>query len=116
MINAAKYVSEEDGKQNYSEFQQLFMYFKTPANNNNVKAWKSEGLSNQSIKPGVKTTVTSDTVNPRLDHFNNPKFRVEFDVNCLKTDQVTFTRNKITNLYTTYEIKHGDTTLAMALR
>ena len=33
--------------------------------------WKSRGLSNESIK----TLATSDnSLNPKLDYFNNPKF------------------------------------------
>ena len=33
--------------------------------------WKSRGLSNESIK----TPATSDnSLNPKLDYFNNPKF------------------------------------------
>ena len=36
---------------------------KTPANNNMVMAWKSKGLSNESIKPPAKS---DNSLNPRL--------------------------------------------------
>ena len=67
-----------------------------------IIAWKFKGLSNGSIK----LPATSDnSFNPRLDYFNTPKFRIEFNGSCLRHDKVIFTPNKIINLHTTFELK-----------
>ena len=58
------------------------------------------GLWNESIKP----PATSDnSLNPRLDHYNNPKFLVEFNGSCLKTDSACFNYETI-SLYATHKI------------
>ena len=49
---------------------------------------KSEGLSSESIEPPI-TTVNS--LVPKLDYFNNPKFRVEFNGSFLKPINASFT-------------------------
>lgn len=74
ILNDAEHFSEEDGSQNYSVFQPGFKYFK-PSKNNGVLAWKSKDLSDENIKPSA---TPDNSVNPRLDYFNNPKFQVEF--------------------------------------
>ena len=66
-----------------------------------VMTWKSKGLSGESIK--LPATL-DDILNPRLDYFNNPKFRVQFNGSCLKTDSVGFNYKSI-DLYINYEIK-----------
>ena len=64
-------------------------------------AWKSKGLSDESIKP----LATSDnSLKPKLDYFNSPKFRVKFNGSCLTNNRV-FTPDKITNLHIAFEIK-----------
>ena len=66
-----------------------------------VMTWKSKGLSGESIK--LPATL-DDILNSRLDYFNNPKFRVQFNGSCLKTDSVGFNYKSI-DLYINYEIK-----------
>ena len=41
----------------------------------------------------------------RVDCFNDTKFWIEFNGNCLKSHRVTFDSKKIINLYITFEIK-----------
>ena len=51
-------------------FQPAIKYFK-PITNDIARTWKSIGLTDEKIKP----LATSDnSLNPRLDYFNNPKF------------------------------------------
>ena len=47
--NGTKYFSREDGSQNYFVFQPLIKYF-ILLTNNTVRARKSKGLSDESIK------------------------------------------------------------------
>ena len=82
-INGAKYFAEDDGSQNYFLFQPLIKYSKL-IGNNVVITWKSKGLSGESIK------TPAANLNLMLDYFNNPKFRVEFNGSCLKTDSEGF--------------------------
>ena len=42
---------EEDSTQNYLVFQPMYRYFKVIANTKNISEWKSNGLSDESIKP-----------------------------------------------------------------
>ena len=42
---------ENDGSQNYLVFQPVYSYFKRIATSDHISVWKSEGLSNESIKP-----------------------------------------------------------------
>ena len=43
-------------------------------------------------------TTTAYSLVPRLDYFNNPKFREEFNGSLLNADRVTFALNKIIHL------------------
>ena len=86
--------SEEDWSQNYLVIEPVLKYFK-PIRNNVVMVWKSRGLSDETIKP---LTITGNSLVPRPDYFNNPRFWVKFDGSWLKPDRVTFTPKKITNL------------------
>ena len=63
-------------------FQPVSRYFKTVANTSKVTAWKSKGLSDESIK----SQWTSDnSLNPGIIFFlNNFRMQVKFDGNCLK--------------------------------
>ena len=67
-------------------------------------------MSSESIKPSV---TLKSLLNPRLDYFNNSKFRVGFGESCLKPDTVAFLCNKIINVHITYGTKsllhHGGT-------
>ena len=70
IFNGVKYFSEENGSQNYSVFQSIFNYLK-PITNNGVKAWKSRGLLDESIKPSAKW---DNSLNPGLDNIDISKF------------------------------------------
>ena len=59
-------------------------------------------MSNEIIKP---PTTTNNSLNPKLDSFNVPKFRVKFVGSCFKTVFKPFTPNKIVHFYIVYEIK-----------
>ena len=83
ILNVAKNFSIEDGIQKYLVFQPVLKYFK-PIKNNKAMTWKSLGLADKSIKP---LTTTGNILVPRLDYFNNPKFRVEFIESCLKPER-----------------------------
>ena len=82
-------------------FQRIIRYFK-PLTNYVVKARKSKDLPNKSIKPPA---TLDNSLNPRLDYFNNSKFRLKFDGNCLKSDGVRFSAKKIISFYITFEMK-----------
>ena len=61
-----------DVTQNYLVFQPLIKYFEVPKT---INPWKSKGLSNEIIKlPATKT----NSLNPKLDYSNIPKFQVKF--------------------------------------
>ena len=60
---------------------------------------KSKGSSDESIKP---PTTTVNSLIPRLDDFNNPKFWVKIYGCCLNPDRVTFApkkKKKVTMLF-----------------
>ena len=44
-----------------------------------VTTWKSIAFSDESIRPPA---TSDDILTPRLDDFNNTKFRVEFNGSC----------------------------------
>ena len=70
ILNGAKYLLGEKESQNYFVFQRVNKDLKL-LKDDVVRAWKSKGLSNESIK----CSDTSDiTLNPLLDHFKNSKF------------------------------------------
>ena len=80
-------------------FSLFIKYFK-PITNKVVMTWKSKGLSSEIIKP----PATSDnSLNARLDYFDNAKFRVEFNGSSLKTSLQKF--HKRINLHKIYELK-----------
>ena len=59
-------------------------------------------MSSESIKPSL---TLKSLLNPRLDYFNNSKFRVGFGESCLKPDTLAFLRNKIIKVHITYGTK-----------
>ena len=61
-----------------------------------VMAWKSQGLSDESIK---LPATPENSLNPKLEYFNTAKFRVE------SNESFFFAINKIINLNITYGIK-----------
>ena len=92
---------EEDGTQNYLVFQPMSKYFTMFTNTDHISSWKSEGLSNESIKP----PTTSDTsLAPSLDYYGN-KIIVRFASSCLKqSNKILYTHEKIVNIYIVYEL------------
>ena len=79
-------------------------YFKKIDNIESISAWKSKGLSDESIKPPA-------TFNNNLASaisYIGVKARVEFDGKCLKQNKTTFTQGNIVTLYIAYEINLWD--------
>ena len=109
---------EEDGTQNYLQFQPLIRYFKvnTITNTDYVSSWKSKGLSAESIKP---PTTSDNSLTPRLNYYGN-KVRVKFTGSCLKQPIILYTHSNIVNIYIVYEFgasssHNNDSTLKICL-
>ena len=64
-------------------------------NSNHIIAWKSKGLSDESIK----LPATSDNSFASSLDYISIKTRVKFIAQCLKQDRVTFTHKKIVNIF-----------------
>ena len=86
---------EEDGTQNYSVFQPLNKYFKVINNTDYVSSWKSKGLSAESIKPPA---TSENSLNPALNYYVT-KTRVKFTGSCLKQTKISYTHEKVVNIY-----------------
>ena len=72
---------EEDATQNWLVFQPTHRYFKTASDNpGTILSWKSNGLSNESIKA---PTTPNKILNPSLDYVGS-KIRVKFRGDSLK--------------------------------
>ena len=93
---------EEDGVQNYLVFQPIVRYFKVNiiANTNYISSWKSKGLSAEIIKP---PTTSDNTLTPKLNYFGN-KVRVKFTGSCFKQPKISYTHEKVVNIYIVYEL------------
>ena len=65
-----------------------------------VLSWQSKGLSNESIK---LSTTSNNSLNPRLNYYGT-KVRVQFTRSCLKQPKLTFTHEKVVNIYIVYEL------------
>ena len=91
---------EEDSTQNYLVFQPINRYFKVIANTLYISSWKSEGLSDETIKP----SVTSDnSFTPLIDYLAN-KIRLKFSGSCLKQPKLQYTHGTTVNIYIVYEL------------
>ena len=93
---------DEDGALNYLVFQPINKYFKVNTINatNYVLPWKSKGLSDESIKP---LTTSDNSLTPELNYYST-KARVKFAKSCLKQSEVSYTYEKIVNIYIVYEL------------
>ena len=95
---------EEDGAQNYLVFQPIVGYFKVNTIiyvANYVLSWKCKGLSVE----GIKTPATSDnSLTPALSSYDDFKVRVKFTGNCLKQSKISYTYEKVVNIYIVYEV------------
>ena len=96
----AKSHFEEDGTQNYLEFQPLNKYFKVIANADYVLSWKSKGLSAKTIKP---PTTSDNSLTPEVSYYGT-KTRVKFIGSCLKRPKFSFTHGKVVNICIVYEL------------
>ena len=90
----------EAGSQAYLIFQPLYRYFKTITNTNYILSWKSRGLSAESIKP---PTISDNSLAPELSYYDY-NIRVKFTGNCLKQPKITYTHEKVVNIYIVYEL------------
>ena len=91
---------EEDGTQNYLVFQPLHKYFKFFANTDYISSWKSKGLSAESIK---SPTTSDNSLAPALS-YPDTKTRVKFTGSCLKQPKISYTHEKVVNMYIVYEL------------
>ena len=91
---------EDNGTQNYLVFQPVYKYFKKIANNNHILAWKSQGLTDEMIKPYA---ASNDSLAPALNHINTILWG-KFDGSCLKQEKALFTYKQVVNIYIVYEI------------
>ena len=66
-------------------FQPIYRYFKKIDNTDLISAWKSKGLSDESIKP----PATSNNSFAAALNYIGVKTRVKFDGSGLKLDKIT---------------------------
>ena len=98
-----QYFNERSGKQNYLVFLPLSKYFKlnsVAGVSDYALSWKSKGLTNESIKP---PTTSDNSLNPGLS-YKGTKIRAKFTGSCLKQPKLTFTHQKVVNIYIVYEL------------
>ena len=93
---------EEDGAQSYLVFQPMIRYFKVNmiTNTDYVSSWKSKGLSSESIKP----PNTSDNSLTRELNYDGPKTGLKFTGSCLKQSKISYTHEKVVNIFIVYEL------------
>ena len=91
---------EEDGTQHYLVFQPIIRYFKVITDTNYISSWKSKGLSAESIKP---STTSDNSLIPELNYYGN-KVRVKFTGSCLKQPKISYTNEKVVNIYIAYKL------------
>ena len=61
-----------------------------------VLSWKSKGLSAESIKP------PDNSLTPALSYYDHFKVRVKFTGSCLKQPKISYTHEKVVNIYIVY--------------
>ena len=79
---------------------QLIDISKKFCNSDHISAWRSKRLSGKSIKPSA---ASNSSIAPVLNCINT-KSRVKFDARFLKQNKLTFTHEKVVNIYIVYEI------------
>ena len=97
---------EQGGVQNYLLFQPMYKYFKTDSSYY-ILSWTSKALFNEDITPFF---APHNFLTPSLNYIGT-KIRVKFNGSCLKQDNVTYTHEKIVNIYIVYEINRKDNTI-----
>ena len=65
-----------------------------------IAEWKSKGLSDESIKP---PTLSNNSLAPLIDNYSY-KIRLKFNGSCLTQPKVTYTHEKVVNIYIVYEL------------
>ena len=90
----------------------MYRYLKKSGDTDQFSAWKSKGLSDESIK---HPTTSNNSLAPSLNPLD-VRTRVKSDGICLKEDEVTFTHGNLVNIYIVCEInllpfRQGDFTL-----
>ena len=81
-------------------FQPIYRYFKFIANTSIISEWISKGLSSESIK---LPTTSNNCFAPAINNYGT-KTRVKFTERCLQQSILTYTHNKIVNVYVVYEL------------
>ena len=69
---------DDDDTQNYLVFQLVYKNFKSIANSDHISAWKSKGLSGESVKP---LAASNNSLTPALNYFST-KPRIKFGGSC----------------------------------
>ena len=69
-------------------------------NTNYISSLKSKGLSAESIKP---PTTSDNSITPELNYYGK-KVRVKFTGSCLKQPKISYTHEKVVNIYVLYEL------------
>ena len=94
---------DEDGTENDLVFQPIIRYYKvnTITNTGYVLSWKSKGLSAESIK---LPTASDNSLTPELAKQDGSKARVKFTGSCLKESKISYTYEKVVNIYIVYEL------------
>ena len=65
-----------------------------------IVEWKSKLLSDESIKP---PTTSNNSLAPLIDNYSY-KIRLKFNGSCLTQPKVTYTHEKVVNIYIVYEL------------
>ena len=91
---------EGDGSQVYLIFQPVHKYIKIIANTKCISEWKSKGLSDESIKP---FPTSDNSLTPLIDYYGY-NIRVRFNGSILRQPKVSYTHEKIVNIYMVYEL------------
>ena len=109
---SSKSLFEDDETQNCLVFQPMHRYLKKSGDTDQFSAWKSKGLSDESIN---HPTTSNNSLAPSLNPLD-VRTRVKSDGICLKEDEVTFTHGNLVNIYIVCEtnllpFRRGDFTL-----
>ena len=89
-----------DGSQACLTFQPLHRYVKIIANIKYSSEWKSKGFSDESIKP---PSTSDKSLTPLIDYYGY-NIRVKFNGSILRQPKVSYTHEKIVNIYIVYEL------------
>ena len=91
---------EEDGAQNYLEFQPIHRYFKIILTKY-ISSWKSKGLFNKTI---ARYATSDNSITPLIDHYGS-KVRIKFNKVCLKrSNKLTYDYGHRANVCIVYEL------------